>query len=75
MEILQSRASLTEKIAGRRDECRDGLLFPPEQDQIEQASCQVVGFLKKFGKTKGAYENSLGKEDQARCPTVVVVGK
>jgi hypothetical protein len=30
---LQSRANLTEKIAGRRDECRDGLLFPPEYDK------------------------------------------
>jgi len=43
---FQSIAILTEKFAGRRDECHDGLLFPPEQGKTQQAPCQVLEFLK-----------------------------
>jgi len=39
--------SRTGKIAGRRDECHDGLLFPPEQRDVKQPPCQVRGVPKK----------------------------
>jgi hypothetical protein len=36
------RATIPKKDAGRRNECYDGLLFPPERDNLQQVVCQLL---------------------------------